>query len=75
MQAAYDVELGYGFGVAVACYFPHLFQRHGVGLGVLGSLAEGAQAATGYADIRGIDVAVYVEVGYVLVFALADLVG
>ena len=35
MQAADDVELGDRFAPAFARAMPHLFERHGVGLGVL----------------------------------------
>ena len=63
MQAADDVELGDRFAPAFAGAVPDLFERHGVGLGIAHALAEGAQAATGHADVGGIDVAVDVEVG------------
>ena len=54
---------------------PDFFERHGVRLGIALLLAEGAQLATGDADIGGIDVAVDVEISLIAVEALADLVG
>ena len=75
MQAADDVKLGDRFAPAFAGAMPHLFERHGVGLGIAHLLAEGAQAATGHADIGGVDVAVDVEISGVAVQALAHQVG
>ena len=75
MQSADDVELGDRFAPALARDMPDLLERHGVGLRILGSLAERAQPATGHADIGGIDVAVDVEVSDVAVQALAHQVG
>ena len=63
VQAADDVEFGDRLAPAFAGAMPDLFQRHGVGLGIAHPLAERAQAATGHADVGGIDVAVDVEVG------------
>src|SRR5580700_4785642 len=78
MQAADDVEFGDGVpsigAPAVASDLPDLFERHGVGLGILGSLAEGAEAATGDAYVGGIDVAVDVEIGDVAVHALTHAI-
>ena len=75
MQAAHDVELGDRLAPALAGALPHLFERHGVGLGIAHALAEGAQAATGHADVGGVDVAVHVEIGDVAVKPLAHQVG
>ena len=75
MQPADDVELGDGLAPAFAGALPHLFERHGVGLGIAHALAESAQAATGHAHIGGVDVAVDVEVGDVAVQALPHQVG
>ena len=75
MQSADDVKLGDGLTPALAGAMPHLVERHGVGLGIAHPFAEGAQAATGHADVGGIDVAVDVEVRLVAVQALADQVG
>ncbi len=63
VQAADDVELGDRFAPAFAGAMPDFLKRHGVGFGIFGALAEGAKAATGHADVGGIDVAVDVEVG------------
>src|SRR5580704_16481519 len=79
MESADDVELGDGVlsirAPAVARDLPHLFERHGVGLGILGSLAESAEAATSDAHVGGIDVAVDVEIGDVAVEAFAHAIG
>ncbi len=74
MQTTHDVELGDRFGVTFARALPDLFDRHGVGFGIAHALAEGAEAATGDADIGGIDMAVDVEIGGIAVQALADQV-
>src|SRR5439155_9002590 len=63
MQTAHDVEFGDGFGPTLARDMPNLIERHGVRFRVFGSLSEGAQPATGYADVGGIDVPVDVEIG------------
>ena len=75
MQPADDVELGDGFAPALAGALPDLLERHGVGLGIVRPLAEGAQAATGHADVGGVDVAVDVEIRHVAVQPLAHQVG
>src|ERR1041384_1852243 len=62
VQPAHDMELGHRFAPAFSRAMPHLFERHGVRLGIAHALAEGAQAATGYAHIGGIDMTVDVEV-------------
>jgi hypothetical protein len=72
MEAADDVELGNGFGVTVARLLPNLFERHGVRVGIANAFAEGAELATGDADVGGVDVAVDVEEGLLAVEALAD---
>ena len=63
MQTAHDVEFGDGFGPTLARDTPNLIERHGVRFRVFGSLSEGAQPATGYAHVGGIDVPVDVEIG------------
>ena len=75
MQAADDVELGDGLGPALAGAMPDLFERPGVGLGILRPLAERAQLATGDADIGGIDVPVHIEPGHIAMLSLANQVG
>ena len=75
MQPADDVKFGDRFAPALAGAMPHLFERHGVGFGIAHALAERAQAATGHADIGGVDVPVDVEVGQVAVHPLAHQVG
>ncbi len=74
MQASDNVELGHGFGVAGSGGLPDLLQRHGVGAGPVFLAAKGAEAAGGYADIRGIDVPVDVEVSHVPMHALAHMI-
>ena len=75
MQPAHDVELGHRLAPAFAGAVPHFVERHGVSLGVAHALAEGAQPATGHADIGGVDMAVDVEIGQVAVQPLAHQVG
>jgi len=75
MEAADDVELGDGFGVAGGCRFPGFFEGHGVPSGIAFGAAEGAEAAVGYTDVGGVDVAIDVEVGDVAVQAFADMIG
>ena len=75
MQATDDVELGYRLGVSRSGGLEGLFERHGVSAGRIFLAAKGAQAAGGYANIRGIDVAIDVEVGVVAMQALAHLIG
>ena len=61
--------------VSGSCGFECLFERHGVGAGRVFFAAEGAQAAGGDTDIRGIDVAIDVEVGVIAVQTFANVVG
>ena len=75
MQAADDVKLGDGFGVTGAGRGPDFLQRHGVRAGNVFLAAEGAQAASGHADVRVVDVAIDVEVGEVAVHPLAHMIG
>ena len=75
VQPADDVEFGGTFGMSQAGAMPYLFERHGVGGGILGALAEGAQLAGCHADVGRIDVAVDVEIRDVAVQALAHEVG
>ena len=75
MQAAHDVKLGNRFAVAGSCCLPRLFEGHGVAGRVALLAAKGAEAASGHANIRRIDVPVDVEVGHVAVHAFAHVVG
>ena len=75
MQAAHDVKLRDRLAPSLAGVPPHLFERHGVGLRVVHALPEGAQAAARHADVRGVDMAVDVEIRHVAVLALAHQVG
>src|SRR6476660_1591244 len=75
MQAADNVELGHGFTVAGSCRLERLFKRHRVGAGRVFLSAKGAQTAGGDADVRRIDVAVYVEVSLVAMPAFAHVIG
>src|ERR1700676_61829 len=71
MQTAYDVELRNRFAVAGGSGLEGFFKRHGVSAGRVFLSPESAEAAGGHANIRGIDVAVDVEVGLVAMHALA----
>src|SRR5215472_13550566 len=75
MEPTDDVELGDSFGPALSCQPEGFFQGHGVSARSVGFAAEGAELATGYTDVRGVDVAVDVEVGSLAVQAKTDLVG
>src|SRR5579859_5714110 len=75
MESANDVEFRDRFGIAGGRSFESLFERHGVGAGRVLLAAKGAQSAGGDANVRGIDVAVDVEISLVAVHALADQVG
>ena len=75
VQAADDVELGDGFGVAGGRGLPSFFEGHGVAGGIALFAAEGAELAGRHADVGGVDVAIDVEVGHVAVHPLAHVVG
>ena len=74
MQPAHDVEFRDRLAPALARAMPHLFERHGVRMRVLGALAERAQTATGHAHVRGVDVPIHIEVSGRAVQALAHQV-
>ena len=74
MQSADDVKLGDGLAVSGSRGFEGLFERHGVGAGRIFLAAKGAQAASGDANIGGIDMAIDVEISLVAMHALADVV-
>jgi hypothetical protein len=69
------VEFGDGFGIARRCNSPRFFQRHRVRARRVLLPPEGAQLAACNANVRGIDVAVHVEVHHVAVHLLANVVG
>ena len=76
VEAAYDVELGHGVGVALTGGLEGLVERHGVGGRARLSCdrrRRGGQLATH--TLVGLDVAIDVEVGEVPVEPLADEVG
>ena len=75
MKASDNVEFGDGFGVSRGCGFESLVERHGVGAGRVFLAPEGAEAAGGDADIRGIDMAIDVEIGFVAMHALTNGIG
>src|SRR5438270_6405355 len=74
MQSADDMKLGDRFAISLARAMPDFLQRHGVRVRVLGALSEGAEAATGHANVGGIDVPVDVEVSLVAVQSLPDYI-
>jgi len=74
MQTANYVKFGNRLGVAAGRRLERFFQRHGVGAGRVLLAAEGAETAGGNADIRGVDVAVDVEVRHVAVHSLPNVI-
>ena len=74
MQAANDVELGDRLDVTGTCSLPRLLERHRVGARLTLLTAKGAQPAGRDADIRRIDVPVYVEVGNISMQLLAHVI-
>jgi hypothetical protein len=75
MQSANDVKLGDGLAVSRGCGLESFFERHGIGAGRISLTTESAQTARGNANIRGIDVAVYIEISSVAMQAFANVVG
>ena len=75
MQPADDVKLRYRLAVSGRSGLESLFQRHGVGAGRVFLSSKGAQTACRHAHIRGIDVAIDVEIGLVAMHTLADGIG
>ena len=75
VQAADNVKLRDGFGIAGRGGFPCFFESHGVAGGVAFFAAEGAELAGGDAHVGGVDVAIDVEVGHVAMQPLAHMVG
>ncbi len=74
MQASDDVKLGDRLIVSRGRRFERLLKRHCVGPRRIFLAAEGAEAARRDAHIRGINMAINVEVGLVAMHALADVV-
>ena len=75
MESADDVKFRDSLAVSGGGRFKRLLQGHGVGAGRIFLAAEGAEAAGRDADICWIDVAVDVEIRFVTVHSLADVVG
>ncbi len=75
MQTADDVKLGDGLAVTGSRRLIRLFQGHGVTGWIALLAAECAELAGRHADVGRIDVAIDVEVGYVAMHPLADMVG
>ena len=74
MQAADNVELGDSFAVSGSGGFKSLIERHSVGAGGVFLATESTQAAGCDADVGGIDVAIYVEISFVPMHALAHMI-
>ena len=74
MQASHDVEFCDGFAVPGSGCFKGFFERHCVGTRRVLFSSEGAEAAGSDTYIRRIDMAIQVEIGFIAVQALADLV-
>ena len=75
MQATNDMEFGDRFAVSRGRCLPRLFQRHSVSAGCVFLAPKRAQATGGDTDVRGINVAVDVEVSAISVQALANQIG
>src|SRR5258708_23678153 len=58
MKSANDVKLGDSFGISRSGSFESFIERHGIGAGRVLLASEGTKAASGYADVGGINVAV-----------------
>src|SRR5271167_2228752 len=75
MQAADDVELGHRLRPTLAGNTESLFQGHRVSAIGFWLAPKGAQTATGYANVRRINVAVHVEIRPPTVQFLSHMVG
>lgn len=75
MQAAHNMELRDCFRVTGGGSLKGFFQGQGVSTGGIFFSSKRAQSAGCNADIGGIDVAVYVEVGFVAVQPFPDMIG
>ena len=74
VKAADDMKFGHGFAIAGSSRLKRLFERHGVSAGGVLFSTESAQAARRNAHIRGIDVAIDVEIRLVAMHSLADTI-
>src|SRR6185312_12089298 len=74
MQAANNVKLGDRLAVSGGRGFKSFFEGHGIGARRVLFSAEGAQAAGRHAYIRGINVAVYIEISPVAMEAFTNVV-
>ena len=75
MQAADNMKLCDRLRIAGSCGLERFFQRHGIGPRSVFFTSKSAQAARRYADIRGIDVPVYVEISDVPAQAVTNMIG
>ncbi len=65
MEPADNVKLRNRLGVSGGRRLPGLFERHGVPGRIALLAAEGAELASRHANIRGIDMAIDVEIGHI----------
>src|SRR6202034_3339856 len=72
MKPAHDVKFRDRLGISGSCRFEGFFERHGVGARRIFLASEGAEPACGYADVRGIDVAIDVEIRFIVMHSLAN---
>src|SRR5260221_14020184 len=75
MQAAHNVELGDRLGVSRSRRLEGLFKRHGVSARSILLAPKRAQPARCYTDVRGINMAIDIEVRRVAMHPLAYPVG
>ncbi len=75
MQAADNVKLRNGLGVARSCRLESFFQRHGIGARSVLLAAESTQPAGGHAYVGWVQMAVDIEICLVAMHALANMVG
>jgi hypothetical protein len=74
MQASHNVEFCDGFAVAGSRCLEGLFERHCVGTRRILLSPESAQAAGSDTYICRIDMTIHVEIGFIAVKSLADMV-
>src|ERR1700733_618054 len=72
MKPAHDVKFRDRLGISGSCCFERFFERHGVGARRIFLAPEGAESACSYADVRGIDVAIDIEIRLIAVHSLAN---
>src|SRR4029077_16939136 len=75
MQSANDMKLGNSFAVSGSRCLKILIERHRISARSVFLASERTQPARRHAYVCGINMAVYVEVSFVAVHALADMVG